>query len=248
MQQALSALRGIVATPARFDPARDARSFTLYLTDLGEAHFLPRLLAKLRQQGPHVHLRTRPMPAHDPQAALERGEVDLAIGHLPDMQAGFYQQRLFRERYVCLARPGHALAQPGFGLEAFCQAEHAVVVPHGTGHSVVEQGLLRLGLAERIVLRVQNFLVLPAIVAQTDLLALLPHSVARQLGTAQTLQLLPCPLDLPGFDVRQCWHERFHRDPANQWLRALIADTFTVAEPVAAAAEGQRPKSSGRPT
>lgn len=229
LRQALQAVRDSLRTRGPFDPARDRRTFTLFLTDLGEAFFLPRLLAHLRRAAPGVQLKTLPMPDHQPQAALERGEVDLAIGNLPDMKAGFYQQRLFREYYQCIARADHALATPGMGLAQFQQAHHAVVVPHGTGHSMVEQALIRLGLQDRIMLRVQNFLVLPAIVSQTDLVALIPHSAASQLPAASTLQLIDAPVALPEFVVKQCWHERFHGDAGNQWLRQQIAALFTAA-------------------
>jgi DNA-binding transcriptional LysR family regulator len=87
------------------------------------------------------------MPDLNPQAALERGEVDLAIGNLPDMAPGFYQQRLFREHYVAITRPDHPLLGGAMNAERFAVAHHAVVVPHGTGHSAVEQALVNRGLA-----------------------------------------------------------------------------------------------------
>jgi DNA-binding transcriptional LysR family regulator len=101
-----------------------------------------------------------------------------------------------------------------------------VVVPHGTGHSAVEQALVNRGLASRIVLRVQNFLVLPAIVSNTDLIALVPRSAALTLAVNHSLGQLPSPIEVPAFVVRQCWHERFHGDAAHQWLRGLVAELF----------------------
>ena len=226
LREALATLRAALRARSRFNPAVDRRHFTLFLTDLGEAFFLPRLLARLRDAAPGVTLTTLPMPDRDPQAALERGEVDLAIGNLPDLPPGFYQQRLFREHYVAILRPDHPLLNGVMTPERFAQAHHAVVLPHGTGHSVVEQALVARGLASRIVLRVQNFLVLPAIVTATDLLALVPRSAARVLAAHQPLGQLPSPLDLPDFVVRQCWPERLHGDAAHQWLRGLVVELF----------------------
>ena len=188
--------------------------FTLFLTDLGEAFFLPRLLARLRNAAPGVTLTTLPMPDQNPQAALERGEVDLAIGNLPDMEPGFYQQRLFREHYVGYPAARPPVADGPMTAGRFAEAHHAVVLPHGTGHSVMEQALVAHGLQTRIVLRVQNFLVLPAIVTGTDLVALVPRSAALTLAANHSLGQLPSPIDLPAFVVRQCWHERFHGDAA----------------------------------
>ncbi len=231
LREALATLRAALRARSRFDPAVDRRHFTLFLTDLGEAFFLPRLLARLRDVAPGVTLTTLPMPDRDPQAALERGEVDLAIGNLPELPPGFYQQRLFREHYVAILRPGHPLLGGAMTTERFAQAHHAVVLPHGTGHSVVEQALVARGLASRIVLRVQNFLVLPAIVTATDLLALVPRSAARVLAAHQPLGQLPSPLDLPDFVVRQCWPERLHGDAAHQWLRGLVVEMFGEGGP-----------------
>ena len=226
LRQALAGLRSTLQAPRSFDPAHASRTFTLFLTDLGEAFFLPRLLAQLRAQAPQVKLVTLPMPDRNPQSALESGEVDLAIGNLPDLKAGFYQQRIFREHYICIARPDHPLFGKRMSLKQFKQASHAVVLPHGTGHGIVEQTLIKLGLQERIMLRVQNFLVLPAIVTSTDLVAIVPHSVASQLSADHALQLIRPPIDLPEFDVKQCWHERFHSDAGNQWLRQQVARIF----------------------
>jgi DNA-binding transcriptional LysR family regulator len=31
------------------------------------------------------------------------------------------------------------------------------------------------------------------------------------------------PVEVPGYEMAMLWHERSHRDPAHQWLRAHIA-------------------------
>lgn len=158
-------LQTTLRRPAAFDPATSERRFKLYISDLGEAFFLPRLLARLRQAAPGVKLATLPMPEHDPQAALESGEVDLAIGNLPEFSrtgngSGWYQQRLLREHYIAIARRGHPLLEvQGDGSAvlsraAFGEAAQAVVLPAGTGHGVVEATLRADGLGERIALRV----------------------------------------------------------------------------------------------
>jgi len=250
LRQAMATLQTTLRRPAAFDPATSERRFTLYISDLGEAFFLPRLLAQLRQQAPGVKLATLPMPEHDPRPALESGEVDLAIGNLPEFGgngqgSGWYQQRLLREHYIVIARRDHPLLEAqGDGpavlsRAAFGEAAHAVVLPAGTGHGVVEATLRAEGLGARIALRVQNFLSLPAIVACTDLLAIVPRSVAAQWsaqGAAHlSLQQAEPPIALPDFDVRQCWHERWHGDAGHRWLRERLAG---VSSPPAAALSG----------
>jgi DNA-binding transcriptional LysR family regulator len=34
------------------------------------------------------------------------------------------------------------------------------------------------------------------------------------------------PVDIPAFDVRQCWHERYHDDPRHRWRRQQFMELF----------------------
>ncbi|MCK9382629.1 MAG: LysR family transcriptional regulator [Sulfuritalea sp.] len=227
VRQALATISVSLSESQGFDAATSERSFGLYLTDLGEVFFLPRLLARLSRVAPAVRIRTLPMPTAAAQDALKSGEVDLAVGNLPDFRAGFYQQRLFREHYVCVVRRDHPAIRERITARQFTAASHAIVTPAGTGHGVIERSLIEHNLESRIVLRVQNFLVLPSIIAMTDLIALVPHSVGSQLSRNNDIKLLPVPIPLPAFDVKQCWHERFHDDEGNRWLRQQFAELFT---------------------
>jgi DNA-binding transcriptional LysR family regulator len=60
----------------------------------------------------------------------------------------------------------------------------------------------------------------------TDCILTVPSQVAVKLSGMLGLQVLPPPFDFEPFDVMVLWHERFHKDPAHQWLRALIAKCF----------------------
>ncbi|MBL8489629.1 MAG: LysR family transcriptional regulator, partial [Rhodocyclaceae bacterium] len=194
LRQALAGIRAALSEDQGFDPAASERGFVLYLTDLGEAYFLPRLLERLSREAPGVRIRTLPMPPEAAQEAMKQGQVDLAVGNLPDFRAGFYQQRLFREHYVCVVRRDHPEIGERLTARRFAAASHAIVTPAGTGHGIIERALIEHGLESRIVLRVQNFLVLPSIVATTDLIALVPHSVGSQLSRNNDIKLLPVPI------------------------------------------------------
>lgn len=229
IRQSISLIKSVFIQAESFDPTESTRNFTLYLTDLGEAFFLPKLLAFTRKSAPNVKFTTLPMPDVNPQSALERGEVDLAIGNLPDFQSGFYQQRLFREHYICLVRKSHPRVNKTFTVKQFQNAAHAIVLPYGTGHGIVEQTLIKHGMKDQIALRAQNFLALPAIIENTDMVMIAPHSVASQFSTERQLSLIKPPIALPEFDIKQCWHERSHNDGGNKWLRNTIAALFIQA-------------------
>lgn len=226
IRQGLATIGTSLAQSQEFDAAISDRSFAVLLTDLGEAFFLPRLLARLGRIAPGVRIRTLHTPPEAAREALRSGAIDLAVGNLPDFQAGFYQQRLFREHYVCVV--GHNQARIGNRISArrFAAARHAIVAQAGTGHGIIERSLIEHGLEDRIALRVQNFLVLTSIVAVTNLIAIVPHSVGSQLSQQDHVKLVPVPISIPAFDVKLCWHERFHDDAGNRWLRSQFAELF----------------------
>ena len=226
LRQGLAGIRAALDTGKVFDPASSQRRFSIYLTDLGEAYFLPRLLARLNRFAPGVHLQTLPMPTGAGAEALGSGEVDLAIGNLPELGAGYYVQRLFRDRYICLVRKGHPTIGERITARQFAAASHAIVTPGGWGHGIIERTLVDHRLEHRIALRLQNFLVLASIVAASDLVAIVPHSVGSQLSRDLDVRLLPLPIPIPAFDVRQCWQERFHDDAGHRWLRQQFAELF----------------------
>jgi SpoIID/LytB domain protein len=63
---------------------------------------------------------------------MESGQVDLAIGPLPQLRGGFFQRRLFRQKYVCLFRQGHALDRKRLSLADFKAADiENKLRPHG---------------------------------------------------------------------------------------------------------------------
>ncbi len=42
---------------------------------------------------------------------------------------------------------------------------------------------------------------------------------------ASGMKIAAPPLAIPGFTKSMAWHERNHRDPAQQWLRELLLQT-----------------------
>lgn len=117
------------------------------MTDIGEIYFLPTLVERLAREAPGVTLSTVRNTAVNLRDEMEAGQVDLAIGLLPQLKAGFFQRQLFLQRYVCLLRRGHPLARraKGMTLAESTRAEHLVAVSAGTGHGKVDELLQRAG-------------------------------------------------------------------------------------------------------
>lgn len=230
VSDALAALQAAVARPAAFVPASGERSFRLAMTDIGEIIFLPALVRRLREAAPGVSLSTVRNTAIDLRAEMAQGSVDLAVGWLPRLGAGFHQRRLFTQRYVALMAAGHPLAQGRLTAARFVAARHAVVVSEGTGHEQVQRELRRHGVAEPVALRLPHFVAVPWIVAESDLVVTVPEKLARKAAGPFGLVVRELPLALPRFEVNVFWHRRAHREAGNRWLRERLAELFAEDE------------------
>jgi DNA-binding transcriptional LysR family regulator len=211
---------------SRFDPASVKRAVTIGMTDIGEIVFLPALVERLRQEAPGVSLSTVRTTATNLRDDMEAGKVDLAIGPLPQLKAGFFQRRLFRQRYVCLFRKGHALDRRRITLTDFKAAEHLVIVSAGTGHGKVDELIRRAGVERSTRLTVPHFVSVGHILRRTNMVATVTERLAESLVEPFDLTFRPHPVDLPEIAINVFWHAKVHRSPVHQWLRGVVFDLF----------------------
>ncbi|NMG42907.1 LysR family transcriptional regulator [Aromatoleum toluvorans] len=228
IRKALDALDAALGHRSTFDPAASERSFRVCMTDITHLVLLPRLWGTLRATAPGIRIEIAPLD-DDTGRKLESGEADLAVGFIPGLEAGFYQQALFRQHYVCLASADHPRIHGGLTLEQFQAEDHAVFGTSGTGHHVIEQEIARQDIKRRIVLDIPNFLGAAFVVEHTDLLMVVPRRLGELLRGRGDFSVLPVPFPLPEYTIKQHWHARFHHDPGNRWLRGLIAELMSEA-------------------
>ncbi len=213
------------------DAARLERRFTIGMTDIGEIVFLPALVERLRREAPGVTLQTVRTTADSLRGDMESGRVDLAIGPLPQLQAGFFQRRLFDQRYVCLFRRGHPLDRPDLALADWQAAEHLVISSAGTSHAQVDDLIRRAGIDRLVRLGVPHFVGVGHLLQRTDLVATVTERLAAALCPPFDLVARAHPVDLPAVAITVFWHTRVHRSPADQWLRGLVFELFGDEKP-----------------
>src|SRR5262249_1044122 len=225
-REALDVLGAGLASNRPFDPQTSTRRFTFFANDVGQMVFLPRLLAFFKKEAPGATVRIAPIPLDNPGLALSSGEVDLAGGFFDNLTTGFMQAVLFRERYGCGVRANPPKFRAGMTLEAFKNADHAMADSTGMAHAIIDRFLARHQIRRNTTLRVPGFYVLPMIVANSDLVAIIPSRLAQAFVAHVAIKILPAPIPLPSFDIRIYWHERYHHDPALRWFRKAFVDLF----------------------
>lgn len=227
VREALAALRRVAAPAEAFDPSSATRRFRICMTDASHITLLPRLLAHVRAMAPGVRLEAARIDEQTGQA-LQSGQADLAIGLVPWLESGFYQQVLYPQDWVCLVNARHPrIGAKGLGLRDY-KAEAHIGIVGGTGVQLLQAALERHAVERRILLELPGFLGLAAIVSTTDLVATVPRHIGETLASSSpaALTVYDCPVPVPPFTVKQHWHARYHQDPANRWFRGLCEDLF----------------------
>jgi DNA-binding transcriptional LysR family regulator len=207
---------------AAFEPASARRRFRVCMTDISEIVVLPSLINELRRLSNGIDIEAERITA-DSQNRLESGHADLAVGYMPSLEAGFYQQKLFMQDFVCLVARNHPRIREALNLKAFCNEGHIVVTTSGTGHAIVDKEFAKRKIERRIVLRVPSFLGVGRLVASTPLISIVPRRLGEVLADQEKIRMFAAPIRLSTYAVKQHWHARFHADPGSIWLRNLIS-------------------------
>lgn len=209
-----------------FDPQTSAYRFRISMTDISHLVFLPRLMNYMHQHAPSIRLEILPI---DSQTApmMSNGDIDLAIGFLPQLEAGFYQQTLFQQHYTCISSQQHPRLGTSLSALEFVQELHVDVLATG-GHYVVEHELQKHGVNRNILVHLPSYLGVGLIVRDTHAIATIPNYLAQVLMSQGGLKSFDPPYKFPQFSVKLHWHSRVHQTPSNQWLRRICFKLFSA--------------------
>jgi DNA-binding transcriptional LysR family regulator len=225
LQKAETLLQSALDHHVVFDPQASDRVFRLHSTDIAQVTLLPKLMRRLKTIAPSVGIHLDRISS-DTSKLLESGELDLAVGFILPMGAGYCQQRLFKDRFVCAVRRDHPRIKEAITAEQFESETHLAVAMTGTGHVVIEKTLEAKKIHRKVGLTIPSFLEIGSILINTDFVATLPEQLGRHWAAAGLIRVLPFPFELQSYCVMQHWHERYGQDPANRWMRTVMADLF----------------------
>lgn len=226
LDRLLEQLEDQILRGSGFEPTSSQRSFTVCLSDVGSYVLWPRLVRAVQASASGVGLRLRTLSEPLLAAALESGEVDIAVGAYPGLPGSLLQRRLFERDYVCAVRASHPLAGCAPTPQAFAEAAQVVVRLASGVQDQVDAQLAAAGLVRRNVLEIPSYLILPSLLLAGDYLAVVPGQLANAFAQHMPLSMLPIPLALPSTIIRLHWHRRFHEDAGHVWLRDQLVALF----------------------
>lgn len=221
---ALSNLRSLVERGS-FAPTLFEGVITLATSDYAAALLLPRLMPKLRNAAPGLHVAVRNLNSATLRVDMRDSRVDLAITTPDFAPEGLCAKRLFHERYIGAARIGHPIFDQPIDVDRFCAFAHLLVSPErGDFHGATDDALTACGARRTIALVVPTFSLAPSILAASDLVAVVPKRLTA--GTETVLSTFDTPVKVKGFDLVAFWPERLHQDLAHLWFRTVCFAGF----------------------
>lgn len=222
----LAGIEALLTKKKAVVPKQLKRSFSIASADYGHIVLLPALSRLLAKEAPEVDLVCGPMP-EDMEPELERGTIDLVLG-VSSASTRLMCQKLYEEKFVCVLRRGHPALKRGFDLKRYAELAHVLVAPRGRPGGTVDRALAAHGHTRRVRVRVTSFITALMLVSESDMVLTAPEKMVARFGRKLPLAVKKPPIPVPGFSIWQYWHERVHRDPEHEFLRACIARTASL--------------------
>lgn len=202
-----------------FVPKCARASFTLAASDYAQHYLLPPFIKHVMREAPSVSLSFKPYAMDRLEHMLREGDIDVATGILPNIGREFPNMVIEVIPYACVMRKDHPLASQPMTVENFANARHLRISVSDSGTSAIEGHLEGYGIDRKIGLTLNQISLAPHIVAESDLLALLPRNIVENSRYADELHMTSTPVPVPGNQVMLVWHRRNDDIPAHQWLR-----------------------------
>jgi DNA-binding transcriptional LysR family regulator len=226
LKQALSALKSTLEPPSA-DLKTLKRSVSIAMSDALVATALAPLQRRLLMEAPALEMVfTAWHSASEALHRLQQGDIDLAVSVIPDAGAEFRRLEVLKETYVVAMRAKHPAAR-GFNLEKWLAHPHVLVSARGESRGVLDEALARHGRSRHVGLVIPSFLVVPSVLASSDLIALVPSRLvagARKGGLA----VFKPPVAVEGFTLHAAWHARRDDDPAVRYVAQALCEVLSA--------------------
>ncbi len=216
-----------VEFPAKqaFDPATTQRTFIVAVSHGGGVLFTTALNARIQTQAPHARLVIRTIdPISEIPDLLKEQRLDIAIHHARFDDAKLEQITYDQNQLVLIARTDHPRIRTSPSTEDLL-GEHFVaaydVFSHNASH---ELGQTLAVMRDRTVLEVPNALLIPQVVRQSDLLAVVTAEMAKSFSQYLPIQAFTLPFAVPALNIHMIWHSSQTGEPEHTWLRKQLIE------------------------
>ncbi|MCX5580898.1 LysR family transcriptional regulator [Kaistia terrae] len=232
LRQALGRIELVLAGNAPFAPAKSTRLIRMLGDDYLAEMVLPKILTLLLECAPGIRFQLLPTNPRPLALQLAEDGIDLAFGIIKDALPEWVVRVLAMHAAPTpvASRSNRYLARAGIEdrhmipLDLFCEMPQVFFGPDGMLVGEEDAALAGIGRKRNVVATVPDFFSVARVVAQTDLLALLPDRFALSVADVLGLRIYSLPFQMPVVPLHLCWHKRHDDDPEHRWIRELILE------------------------
>ena len=227
-----------------FNPLQSTRRFAVAANDHLTVVLIAELSRMMAVQSPCIDLVIRASTRIDLAEQIDVGRIDLALGIFSQVPPRLKARTLMTESELIVMRKGHPAALRKLVLQDLARYPLVTVSVGGqeegaVGGFILERGLARqaemfdrhaleealagIGAEPRYRTTVPHSLAIPALLRGSDMLSIMPSSLARSLAVESDLLVREPPYTSVLSTFSGVWHSRNDHDPAHVWLRDCVA-------------------------
>ncbi|BDY05567.1 LysR family transcriptional regulator [Ferrimonas sp. YFM] len=207
-------------SPPEGDPRKLIHRYRIATHDFMVEGPLAQGIRALRAQHPAITLELSLLDSHSNQA-LDNGELDLIIGAGLGAKPRFVQKRLQSDAVVCVLDSAHP-ALTRWPPDVLLQ--HPLVLHQQLNLS--QPAVTELLQECRVAATTGSLQMQLPLLPGSDLIALLPESLAQRASEALGLATRPCPLKMDAITITAHWHQRAKVDAGHRWVREILFAPF----------------------
>ncbi|OWT61739.1 LysR family transcriptional regulator [Candidimonas nitroreducens] len=223
VRQILHQTERLMNSAPLFDPSTSDRKFTIRMSDLVGSLLLPGCMRRLTSAAPGISLDVLHMAPERSIRALEEDQLDFVVSFELSHGKSIRSEPLLSDRMVCAMRTGHPLSAGRMTLKRFLDAQHLRVAMSPTDLRFVDSKLAAQGLSRKISVNVPQWLLVPEMLRETDLLGVVSERIGNKL-TSQGIVCKPLPFYVPEFQWMVYSLQRHVHSNAHSWMKALLLD------------------------
>jgi len=232
IKRSLDGLRRSVDEARGFDPATSERRFRIAIPHPMGPLWALAIREAVRAAAPGVLLSfdTRTL-ADEAGERMKSGELDVCVDWYPPDGDRFVLRKLLEDEVLFIARKAHPRASKGMSVAAL-RAEKFVVTRYRSGNPpeamrILRQAFIDLNLSMDVLLT--EFLEVPFVVMQTDLIGFIPKTMVGPALEAAGLDVVGEVVPSLQIPIYLVWHETRRADDGHRWLREMVTQTVIAA-------------------
>ncbi|GAA3215798.1 LysR family transcriptional regulator [Microbacterium terregens] len=220
---ALSTVRRVFESQARWNASESTREFTIHGSDYALATIAPLVSRMASAEAPDVRFRFVPTssPAIDDVMARLASLDGVLLPH------GIVKDRpsldLWRDDWVLLAAEDNPLGDTVPTLANLSALPWVFTYQTRAAFTAVGRQLEQLGLRPRVEVVAESFALLHLFVEHTERLALIQRKLVPLITRMGGLRVYELPFDAVPLIEALWWHPAHDNDPGHEWLREMFA-------------------------